>query len=86
MRKLLCLTFCFAAGASFGAYQYIISTDPVLSADSSEPTYSESVSLNVRGAASQSLGTALETRYRTFDESNTSALNRMKPATVVVIR
>ena len=86
MRKLLCLTFCFAAGASFGAYQYIISTDPVLSADSSEPTYSESVSLNVRGAASQSLATALETRYRTFDESNTSALNRMKPATVVVIR
>ena len=86
MRKLLCLTFCFAAGASFGAYQYIISTDPVLSADSSEPTYSETVSVSAQASASQSLETALETRYRTFDESNTSALNRMKPATVVVIR
>ena len=86
MRKLLCLTFSLAAGASFGAYQYIISTDPALTVNPSESAVSAAISVNVRAADEQSLAAALETRYRTFAESNTSALNRLPPSITIVIR
>ena len=86
MRKLFCLTFCLAAGASFGAYQYIISGDPAV--NPSAPAYSSAISLNAQVAGSGNLATALETRFRTFTESNANAtiLNRLKPGFSLTIR
>ena len=86
MRKLLCLTFSLVAGVSFGAYQYIISTDPALAGNPSESAVSSAISVNARSADEQTLATALETRDRTVAESNTSALNRQQPALAIVIR
>ena len=86
MRKLLCLTFGLVAGVSFGAYQYIISTDPALTVNPSESAFSDAISVNVRGADEQVLAAALETRDHTVAESNTSALNRQQPALAIVIR
>ena len=86
MRKILCLTFSLAAGVSFGAYQYIISTDPALTVNPSESAVSAAIAVNARGADEQALVAALETRYRTVAESNTSALNRLPPAFSMVIR
>ena len=88
MRKLLLLTFCLAAGASFGAYQYIISTDLDLAVNPSESAYSEAISLNAQVAGSGNLATALETRFRAFTESGTNAtiLNRLKPGFSLTIR
>ena len=86
MRRLIFLSFCFASGASFGAYQYIISTDPALAVNPSESAVSAAISVNARAAAEQALAAALETRYRTVAESNTSALNRLQPAFTMIIR
>ena len=86
MRTMLCLIFGFAAVTAFGAYQYIISTDPALAVNPSESAYSTTVSVNVRTSAPQTLGTALETRYRTSAESGTSALNRQPPPLAIIIR
>lgn len=88
MRRLLCLTFCFAVGASLGAYQYIISTDPDLAVNPSESAYAEAISLNAQASGSCNLESVLETRYRTFTESNVNAtiLNRLKPPFTIVIR
>ena len=86
MRKLFCLTFCLAAGASFGDYQYLISGYPA--ANPSESASSEAISLNAQVAGSGNLATALETRFRTFTESNVNAtiLNRLKPGFSLTIR
>ena len=86
MRKLLCLTFCLAAGASFGDYQYIISGDPAV--NPSATAYSSAISLNAQVAGNGDLATALETRFRTFTESNVNAtiLNRLKPGFSLTIR
>lgn len=86
MRKLLCLTFCLVAGASFGAYQYIISGSPA--ANPSAPAYSSAISLNAQAAGNGDLATALETRFRTFTESNVNAtiLNRLKPGLSLTLR
>ena len=88
MRKILCLTFSLAAGVSFGAYQYIISTDPALAVNPSESAVSAAISVNACAAGEQALAAALETRYRTFAESNanTSILNRQKPGFSLTIR
>ena len=88
MRKLLCLTFCLAAGASCGAYQYIISTDAELAVNPSETAYSAAVSVNAQVAGNRNLESALETRYRTFTESavNATVLNRRKPGLSLTLR
>lgn len=88
MRKPLCLMLCLAAGASFGAYQYIISTDPALAVNPSNSVYSEAMPLNAQTAGSSQLGTALETRYCTFAESsaNDSVVYRKHPGVVITIR
>ena len=88
MRKLFCLTFCLAVGASLSAYQYIISTDPDLAVNPSEPAYSEAISLNAQVSGSRNLESVLETRYRASTESNVNAtiLNRLKPPFTIVIR
>ena len=86
MRKRFCLMFCLVAAASFGAYQYIISTDPALTVNPSESTASVAISVNARAADEQALAAALETRYRTVAESNTSGLNRLRPGFFLVIR
>ena len=88
MRKPLCLMLCLAAGASFGAYQYIISTDAELAVNPSETAYSAAVSVNAQTAGSSQLGTALETRYCTFAESsaNDSVVYRRHPGIVITIR
>ena len=86
MKKLLCTTFILAAGVSFGAYQYIISTDPALAVNPSESATSTAIAVNARAVAEQALAAALETRDRTFAESNTSALNRLPPSITIVIR
>ena len=85
-RTILCLILGFAAVTVFGAYQYIISTDPTLAVNPSESAYSTAVSVNVRASAPQTLGTALETRYRTSAESGTSALNRQPAVLTIIIR
>ena len=86
MKKLLCTTFVLAAGVSFGAYQYIISTDSALAVNPSESATSAAIAVNARAADEQALAVALETRYRTVAESNTSALNRLPPSLTIVIR
>ena len=88
MRKPLCLMLCLAAGASFGAYQYIISTDPALAVNPSNSTCSAAMPLNAQTAGSSQLGTALETRYCTFAESsaNDSVVYRRHPGAVITIR
>ena len=88
MRKLLCLTFCLAVGASFGDYQYIVSTDTELAVNPSEAAYSAAVSVNAQVSGTRNLESALETRYRTFAESNanTSILNRQKPGFTLILR
>ena len=88
MKGMLFLSFCLAAGVSFGAYQYIVSTDPALTVNPSESTVSAAIAVNARAADEQALVAALETRYRTFAESNanTSILNRQKPGFSLTIR
>ena len=88
MRKPLCLMLCLAAGASFGAYQYIISTDPALAVNPSNSVCSAALSLNAQTVGSGQLGTALETRYCTFAESsaNGSVVYRRHPGIVITIR
>ena len=71
---------------AFGAYQYIISVDPELSANPSYSNVSSVVSVDLRNSSSCVLSTALETRYCAFAESNTSGLNRLKPSLTLVIR
>ena len=78
--------FCLVAAASFGAYQYIISTDPALAVNPSESATSAAIPVNARAADEQALVAALETRDRTVAESNTSALNRLPPSLTIVIR
>ena len=77
---------CLAAAASFGAYQYIISIDPALAVNPSNSTYSTSVSVAARASGEKAIETSLETRYRTFAESNTSDLDRRWPGAVMIIR
>ena len=88
MRKPLCLMLCLAAGAVFGDYQYIISIDPSLAANPSNSVCSVAMSLNAQTVGSSQLGTALETRYRTFAESsaNDSVVYRRHPGVVITIR
>ena len=88
MRKKLCLTFSLAAGVSFGDYRYIISTDPALAVNPSESAVSATISVNACAADGQALAASLETRYRTFAESNANAsiLNRQKPGFSLTIR
>ena len=88
MKKLLLLTFCLVAGASFGAYQYIISTDAELAVNPSETAYSAAVSVNAQMTGNRNLESALETRYRTFTESaaNATILNRLKPGFTLILR
>ena len=86
MKRLVCLCFCLGAGICYGAYQYIVATDPALAVDPSEPACSAAVPVDARTVAAQTLETLLETRYRTFAVSNTSGLNRLKPPFTLVIR
>ena len=86
MKRIVCLCFCLGAGVCFGDYQYIISGDPA--ANPSAPAYSSAISLNAQVAGNGDLATALETRFRTFTESNVNAtiLNRLKPGFSLTIR
>lgn len=85
MRKLLCLVSSLAAAASFGAYQYIISSDPELAVNPSNSTCSAAVSIAANTSGEKAIETSLETRYRTFAESNVSDLDRRWPGAVMII-
>lgn len=86
MKIIMFAIFCFVSGASFGAYQYIISTDPELAVDPSVSAYTAVLPVNAQTAGNCALGGTFESRYRTSAESNTGALNRLKPASMLVIR
>ena len=88
MKAMFFAMFCFVAGASLGAYQYIISTDAELAVNPSETSYSAVVSVNAQVAGNLDLDTVLETRYRTFAESsaNSSVVNRRHPGIVLIFR
>ena len=88
MRKLLCLTFCLAAGASFGDYQYIISGDPMAAAtEDSCAVSSVATSLVTATESTRSAASPIEARYRTWDESDGIALRSDKyRATMIILR
>ena len=86
MKTIVFTMLCFVTGVSFGAYQYIIFTDPELAVDPSVSAYTAVLPVNAQTAGNRALGGTFESRYRTSAESNTGALNRLKPASMLVIR
>ena len=84
-KRTICLAFCLGAGVCSG-YQYIISGFPA--ANPSETALSAVVSVNARTAGDALLADQLETRYRTFAESNANVIvfHRDKPGIIMLIR
>ena len=83
---LLCLSLCLAVGASFGAYEYIISGYPA-----ANPSNAVTVSVgtvNAQTVGNLALASALETRYRTFSPSGAwnSMFYRSRVGAVIIVR
>ena len=90
MKRIIGLCFCIGAALCCGAYQYIVSVDPDLSANPSESAYSAVVSVNAKAAAVKSNESAgLETRYCTAvtgDFAGSDVFRRTKPGIFLIIR